>query len=472
VVQVFPITKDIGHFVGKKMKLNPNWQNLLILIPALLVAPILVLLYPDIHHGYDVPAFQEWSHHWAENWRNIYLSCSTCNYPIIGTFSSAGIISFLAQVSKQNTALSFRIFLSIIDGVNIFLILRILRHFSIKNAVAWSSVIGILPASYIGSSLWGQIDGISQTFILASLAWIIIFPARYIGSKKNNLVYIFVASLLLSALALTKQLTVFSLFPLGFILASNLFFNSQGIKGAVINLSMAIIVFLVFTFLWDLFLSLPTSFWSHLQFIWATGSDHGKIISANGFNMWMLFASKATDPSTIPFFANTLSPIISHFSPYKFGILFFLIYNLVLLISLMFFIGKNYQKKQQINNIQINMIFYLALANLSFNVLLTGTHERYLYHFYPLMLLTYLVMKKHNKELHRAYLYLILFGASIYGLFVFTILREIHIVNIHAILGIFHIFLLLNLTSLFLKNQNFKQNLTDFSLFTKKFTRY
>jgi len=432
---------------------------------GILFSVILVVSIPEFYHQGDMHRFWEWAHYWSENWKDIYLNCKGCNYPIIGTFSSAGLLSILGNGNYQNAVFSFRLLLGLIDGLNVLLIFWLLKQFSINNAALWAGIIGILPSSWAGGALWGQIDGISQLFILVALVWIVRSNLGHQVSKSNFRIYLAISSVMLSWIILTKQIAIFSFFSIGFLLTANVFFFSRKWSQFATD-SLLMIAFFIFSIiLWDSFLNLKEPYFSHLHYIWETGSSHGDVISLNGFNIWMFLGRNMRSSSHIPFFFNnvTNSHVLLLFTPYIAGVFFFLVFNSISSLSLLLFLRNQFLSGERFLNreILLNFIFYLALVNLSFNVLLTGTHERYLYHFYPFMILACLGLRKYTKLFSNNIIYIVVFGASLYGLFVLGILsnRAASLgYTTHWVLGIFHFGLLCYLFLIFLKYRKFNKS--------------
>jgi len=112
-----------------------KYKNVLhygLLILGISISAILVVSFKNFYHYDDVRAFLAWSQVWNQGRQDIYKNCALCNYPILGMFSSAGLLDLLVKVSSQNAIWDFRILLAIIDGANVWLIYLLLRVFSIK----------------------------------------------------------------------------------------------------------------------------------------------------------------------------------------------------------------------------------------------------------------------------------------------------------------------------------------------------
>jgi hypothetical protein len=96
-----------------------TYREYFILLVGVSISAVMVLAFPNLYHLWDVPEFLRWSKVWSEGWTAIYVNCASCNYPIVGMFSTAGLISFLGLADTPDPALSFRLILSVVDGLNV-----------------------------------------------------------------------------------------------------------------------------------------------------------------------------------------------------------------------------------------------------------------------------------------------------------------------------------------------------------------
>ncbi len=436
-----------------------TWDSIVLYI-GVFFSLILVIALPKVYFHIDLEIFWKWSHYWIENWKNIYVSCMDCNYPILGMFSSAGVLGFLGNQGFEKAVVSYRLFLGLIDGLTVLLLFGLLKMFQVGRPALWAGILGISVSSWSGT-VWGQIDGISQLLILLTLTWMVGANLKNQSLLKNFRIYIVVSAILLACLLLIKQLTLFSVFSLGLLLAANIGFQSRSWKQFALNSSLAFAVFLGIILFSDLFLRLPAPYFSHLQYIWEIGSNHGDFISGNGFNIWMFLGRNMFSASSLPLAG--LNPI---FSPYRIGNALFALYVAVITLSLFFFLKRHFLTGQRFLTPEalLSFIFYLALVNLSFNIFLTGTHERYLMHFYPFIIVAWLGLKSYSPHFSNEIFALILFGANLYGFFILQILFQSLGIFPHEfipywIIGLFHIALLAGLTVVFMRYQEFSKNI-------------
>jgi len=376
---------------------------------AMILPFFVIRFFPNFYHSSDMDDFFRWSQAWNADWRSIYINCERCNYPFLGTLFSGGVMSRLDSGSFARLANRFRYYLAVVDALNILMIWLILKNFQVKDAPLWAGIIGLLPSSWLGSSVWGQIDGAGQFLILLFFLLLIWFKQK---KRVINQFFLFavLAGFLLSLMLLTKQLIYFSIFALGIIFLANTLIFSH--KPIVIFLS-GVIAFVAFSLpilIVDLSLNLKAPYFSHLQYILATGSSHGDIISYTGFNIWVFFSDNplSSSHSPLPFI-----PVTVHSA----GIFLFLIVN-----TFLAFVFARHIYKHSDQFVVVSFL-YFALVNLIFNLTLTGTHERYLYHFYPFIIIACLAYLNKSDFFGRSTLAALLTGSLIYGAFLFGYLN-------------------------------------------------
>jgi hypothetical protein len=424
-----------------------------ILAAGLFFSLLAVIALPDFYYHKDVAAFWEWGQAWQAGWQAIYLSCAQCNYPLLGMFGSAGLMGLLSPLGVGKAVFFFRVILGLVDGLNVCLVFWLLKKFSVERAAYWAGVLGVSICSWVGGALWGQIDGLSQFSILAALAWLVKGNLRGWSSKTEFRIFLAAGSLLLASVILIKQLTIFSVLPLGLLFGVTIIFFSRQWREFLLNSTLALAVFFVAIFIWDPFLKLPAPYFSHLSYVWGQGSYHGDLISRDGFNLWMFLGRDMLSSSHVPLFEKF--PLLT---PYGLGMFFFIVYLGVITLSFLLFLRQQFQRGETFLNreVLLNGIFYLALVNLSFNVLLTGTHERYLYHFYPYLILAWAGLGRYQRLFSDQALSVFVLGASLYGLLILKVLPDLDFQLGYWpnwLLGLFHFGLLVYLTGVLFKYQ-------------------
>jgi hypothetical protein len=425
----------------RRMKNNSLLHNV-ILVLGVFISAIMVIAFPELYHRGDVVAFMGWAARWARGWNALYESCQTCNYPLVGMAASAGLFKILWKIGISDAVWIFRLILAAVDGANVVLIYLLMRQLAIKDAAFWAGLAGLLASAWVGGAVWGQIDGVSQFFILLILLWIVICGK---SSRISPPVYIGVSSLLSALLLLTKQLSIFSFFSLELLLLATIFLRRKGPAGfgwAALLLACQG----VFLFIWDLFLELPEPYRSHLQLVWGPRSDPGGKLSMNGINIWVFLDGSMWGSAHDPLFPNSAGVLQSLLTPFNLGIFLFLVFVILITASLWFFVRRIRLKAAagMDREIQLNFILHLALVNLGFNIWLTGTHERYLYHCFPFLLIACLGLMEYDRRFSKPLLVVILLGANLYGLFVFGVLQGRWAWNysVHRVVTVYIIFML------------------------------
>ncbi len=420
----------------EKIRIYIQW---LVMIAGLLIPAIIIALFPKLFHSSDVDDFWRWSQSWGANWRNIYIDCDRCNYPFVGTLVSGGVMNWMRIDNFKHIVAPFRYYLAVIDALNVLAAYFIMAKLKIKYAPLWAGLIGLLPSSWMGTSAWGQIDGVGQLLIMSTF---ILFARFNLNARTDTArYYFFVASagLLMSLAALTKQLILFSLVSLGFMTLVNIFLYSRKPANIALSLAILVIAFIAPILLIDAGLNLKAPYLSHLQYVLATGSQHGDTISSFGFNIWAFLAEdprgSSHDPLNIQLGSSSLFSVV----PYSAGIFLFLLVNMFLFFVYAKYFYRQYVKGLQFFNAEniLLLLLHLALVNLSFNLFLTGTHERYLYHFYPFIIVACLGLGFFK----RGFVYVLLAGGAYYGAVLYGYLTRLNLQFGQApfiILGVFH----------------------------------
>jgi hypothetical protein len=393
-----------------------------------LFLPFIFRLYNQtFYHFYDVITFKDWST-FIVSFRSVYLTNCYCNYPLIGLLTSSGMLHFF-----NGNIGNYLLFNSLIEACNGILIFLILNKLAIPSSYFWASIISLIPSTWVGGFLWGQIDNFGQLILYLCFLCFLNFNHNFKSYKSSFLLGLFIL-----VGFLTKQLLYPSLFAFIFVYLFQL--NKIGSKLLKYNSLLVFFVGLFIPFiLVELWLYIPEEYlFSHLEKIFLEGSDHMNEISGNGFNLWVLFYTSQDLDSTFP--------IVENFSPKTIGLIIFLIYVNILLIK---FLKSGYSL--------INTLFFISLTNLSMNIFLTGMHERYLYHFYPFVFLLVLLIKKNGLKVNFI-LILILFSSLIYGAFVFGVLSPViklgyfyQSLTAHRICAIWHCFILVLFTFFWFK---------------------
>lgn len=409
-------------------------------IGVVLLFPVLFrILFGSTYHSFDVGTFNEWIAY-THPFQTVYQTDCYCNYPIIGLLLSTGMMKIM------DNYLFFFLYLAFFESINVLLFYKLLSSWKIKRKRLYSLLFMVLPSTISGGALWGQIDHIGLTFLFLLLILLShLFQQSEAKKQASWWLFPLIGSLFYLAL-FSKQLLVFPLFPIGiaFLFLIFRFCNTKQLLSAFL---LALSGFLVLMIPVEWWLSYPQNgHFTHYQRILESGSDHLDIISGNGITIWQFFYSELEHPSTEPF-GLFLSPKTT---------------GIIITCVMSCWIFYHYFKKVRYSteiSFQIGLIcLVLALFNLSFNLFLTGTHERYLFYFYPFLILAFAGLSKHNLIFNTFDKMLFFIGSISYGIFVLAILKGwlkvdgAHVNTIyHKLLPILHLVIFVRLMLLLQK---------------------
>ncbi|MBC6952494.1 hypothetical protein DWB58_31680 [candidate division KSB1 bacterium] len=431
-----------------------RYKNPIVFIAGLTLPAFAIFIYPDWFQPDDLDAFLRWSQDWAKGAQTIYVNCMYCNYPFLGMAFSAGAVDWLGIRDFDGMMGLFRYYLALIDSLNVAALYYLLKTLAVKDSAFWAGVVGLLPSSWIGTSYWGQIENFGQLFILGFLLLAAIINKIPESKSWRTYLLAFTLGFLLSCLLMTKQLVFFSVISLGSMAVANLVLISRKRIRALLALTVLALSFAAPILLVDSLLKYDSQYLSHLHYVLAAGSSHGDTISSFGFNIWTLFTDDPFGSSH-----ETMSVFGLNLIPYNAGIALFLLSILLLSVAAIYFHIGEYKTGNRSFTVRhlCFWLVHLALVNLSFNLFLTGTHERYLYHFYPFAIASVLFLQK-MEGVNRAVL---LGGATFYGVFLYGYLTGYNL-NFdqlpYRIMTVLHVYLLVFFTgvliNVFLKQRS------------------
>lgn len=409
-------------------------NDLVFLCVGMLFPFIIRLLFPDIYHHFDVGAFNEWIPY-THPFSDVYQTSCYCNYPIVGMLLSSGVMDLLG-----GSITAFLLFLSFFESLNVLLFYVLLKKLNVPYSGCLAFIFMVLPSTWSGGALWGQIDHIGLTWIFLLIILIHTIYEKLQQQEPKVTSFIYFAIGLLSYLTLfTKQLMVFPLLPVMAALLLILF-SIKGYKNKMIAFLMMAGGVIIPFFAVEAWLSTDAQYtFGHYQRILTTGSDHMDIISGNGVNLWTLFYQQLEHPSTQPFLAGI--------TPKHLGVFLFFVTGVWFTIQ---YIWKNTVASATFKTGWLCL--FIAAFNLGFNVLLTGTHERYLFYFYPFLLIAYVTLNKKYIRFSLTDKWFFFASSVLYGMFVLSILNKWLKVNdqhvnsgFHKVIAVVHILLLVRL---------------------------
>ena len=431
--------------------------------------PFLLVNYVHYYYINDLATFRGWAECLEKFEQQIYLKClpTPPNYPVVGLFLSAGTIRAIKSIfnvsDSKNLDFIFRHYLAFFDLLNFILFTRLASLMRFRFPIFIGLILLIVPSTLVGGAIWGQIDGISLTFcLLATIGFFKYWLSNDAGSldksKWKSWFWLLFATLNLVIFILIKQLSLFSL-PFFFILiliTGYKLWQSFRYRG-IIFAAIALIIFILSFHYLDGLLEVPEHFNnSSLWFVLTGGgSQHAEIISGNGFNIWMLLGRNMISSSRAPF------PLLWQHKalnvvPYYAGMILYGILMTFLLLTglrISWQVLKWSGTKQRYNPevfLLACLCFFFGLSQLGFNVLLTGTHERYLYLGYPFLLIAVTWFYVNQIAFKMRSLIFCFFAASAYGFFVFAWMNAplpgiLFPMRRHEFLASIHLFLLVML---------------------------
>lgn len=144
----------------------------------LILGLLLPFVWVTIFENYaviDVGVFRDWATCLQTHGRDIYLNCPLRpNYPTVGIGVTAGVFQLLqTQLGIDEPLVAdqwFRYFLAGFESLNFLLLIAIFRLSQFRRPIATALGLVLLPSTWAGAAVWGQIDHISLCFLLATIA--------------------------------------------------------------------------------------------------------------------------------------------------------------------------------------------------------------------------------------------------------------------------------------------------------------
>jgi 4-amino-4-deoxy-L-arabinose transferase-like glycosyltransferase len=382
------------------------------LIALGLALPFVIVALIPVYHKGDLMAYARWADCLEAFGSRIYLEClayrpeSPLHYPSVGLWLSGGVVQAMRLLSESllgrtldalATDALVRFYLAIFASLDFLLLAwlaRLMRYGRPLLAAFW---LMLLPWMVVGGVLWGQLDAASLAGVL--LAFIALWQAwQAAGQRRLRLAWpwLLLAGLMLALLLLLKQLNTFALpfflFLLALVLGS--FWRELGGRGLAAALA-ALLLAAAFFRLLDSRFALPPEAWGSTFWHGWQASPHGDVISGNGFNLWILLGRDMWSSSREPFTALRLGPWSQDLTPYHTGMALYALL-LVGLFAAAFIAVRPLLARGELARLTDDrraallawLALLLGLTQLGFNVLLTGTHERYLFLGYPFLILS------------------------------------------------------------------------------------
>ena len=397
--------------------------------------PFIAVSACDASYRGDITTFIRWAEHLGNGTPTVYET--DANYPVFGILTSAGAAGWLQRHFGSaheafDAVAAFREYLAGWNAV-LFLLLGGLATL-IRLRMPWTIalLVSVIPSSWVGSALWGQIDGITQCLLMAPLvATALLF--RQVGQARLGpaLVANSLSFLLLGLALLTKQLSVFSAPLLTVFVTVGAMRIAARWKGIGFALAVAsTLVPLGLCFALDRAWPVPAGYHGSSAFyIWmGGGSDHANIIG-NGVNVWQLLGRDANSRSSEPFSSFMLGATNIELTPSQCGKVLFLAVSLLIAILWVRSLKRGRSLVQafwsfggrDLERTIATTLIAIGMHNLAMTLLLCGIHERSLYHGYVFLLLGSIAI--HQKSIGRVSWRIpvsVILGAACYGGFVFS----------------------------------------------------
>lgn len=391
---------------------RPSLATTLLLLAGVALPFVLVALLPNTYHKGDLMAYARWADCLQAFGPRTYLECaayrpeSPLGYPAVGLWLSGGVVQgmrllaesvFNRTLDTQTTDALVRFYLAIFAALDFLLLAWLAQLMRYPRPVLTAFLLMLLPWMVVGGILWGQLDGMSLAGAL--LAFIALWKAWLAAGRQRigpAALWLLLAALSLVLFVLIKQLNTFALPFFLFVLALVVWtlWRELGGRGAAAALAVLLLALAAFRLLDSRFALPPEALGSTFWHGWQV-SPHGEVISGNGFNLWVLLGRDMWSSSQEPFTALRLGAWQQELTPYHSGIVLYALLLLFLFATAFLAVRPLLARgalarladEQQAALLAL-LSLLLGLTQLGFNVLLTGTHERYLFLGYPFLILS------------------------------------------------------------------------------------
>jgi hypothetical protein len=409
-------------------------------IVAGILCPFIAVSTCDASFRPDIAAFERWAEHLGNGPSTVYET--DANYPVLGILTSAGAVGWLQRHLGSahhafDAVAAFREYLAGWNAVLFLLLGWIATIIRLRMPWTIALLVSVIPSSWVGSALWGQIDGVTQCLLMAPLvATALLF--RQVARKRLGLAVVAngLSFLLLGLALLTKQLSVFSVPLLTAFATVGAMQIAVRWKGTGFVLAVAsTLVPLGLCLAVDRALPVPAGYHgSSFLYVWmGGGSEHANIIG-NGVNVWQLLGRDVNSRSSEPFWSFMLGATSIQLTPSQCGKVLFLAASLLIAIlwvrslkrgrswfeAFRLFGGADLQRTIA------TTLTAIGMHNLAMTLLLCGIHDRYLYHGYVFLLLGSIAV--HQKSMGRVSWRIpvgVALGAACYGGFVFSCMAQL-----------------------------------------------
>ncbi|MEM8641562.1 MAG: hypothetical protein AAGG51_22505 [Cyanobacteria bacterium P01_G01_bin.54] len=386
----------------------------------------------------DVGVFRDWAVCLQEYGREIYLDCPLRpNYPTVGILLTAGVFRIFQDglgIADANVAdQGFRYFLAAFESLNFLLLIALFHLSQFRWPIATALGLTLLPSTWAGAAVWGQIDHLSLAFLLMALVLLLRYwraiDAAGPGPFRQQWLYCVLIPMSITLYILNKQIALFS-FPFLFLLLGITGYKLQigRSRAGLLQFCTLLLIFVVsFRGLDTVFALEPSYLGSSFIGVWAQGSGHGNIISGDGANLWVLLERDLQSTSHFPLFHLGTVEV----KPYTLGIIAYALVLMFLFQS----VFKAVRDRSQVTQVQpasdaVELLYFACLFHgiswLGFNLLLTGSHDRHPYLAYVFLLLAIAYYGLNQRRWPITVILFSGFVATAYGLFILSTKSALH----------------------------------------------
>lgn len=317
-------------------------------------------LHHDLGHEADMRFFHEWYLAFREG-PAFYRDGPGTNYPIHGILWICGPAWVLERLGAT---LDFPVFRTVLKATLVCWEIALIptlaglaRALGHTRPRTLALLVAALPSTWAVGALFGQIDVIGTTLLIAA-AWALV---RF--RQHGRPAALALGVLMLALALLTKQLTWFSAPALITLALAGLRRHRRPALWAF-ALAAPLLLFVA-----DPFLELPAGFHSHLHFILTGGgSSHGDEVVASGASVWSIFHVGGTRAEDVRW-------VVSSF---VWGWMF---WGCTQAIALWHLHRLGWSNRA--------LLWWSGMAQLAMCTLMTGVHERYFAHAIPLLVLAH-----------------------------------------------------------------------------------
>ncbi len=400
---------------------------------------LLLAAHSRVANWWDLEAFDRWSAHQPSrglvlpsrdrSFATLYRDTG-CNYPPLGVVASAGAMTAIKAAMRAIGAThvdhrqAFRAYLAVFEALSILLVLRLLVALDVPHPTATAAGLYLLPSSWAGGAVWGQIDVVTTAILLgAALCFVRVACANASRPALDELAVVAGAAALAAALE-TKQTAAFSL-P-GLLALATVALVALGRRhggrralraGALAAASAAAVLLALERAVFEP----PAGHRWIASYVWTTGAWHTGRLSGNGPNVWTLLGRPLASSSDVP--------LVAFLTPRQLGHATFVAVVAFLLVMQATAVRDALRSSSRVATdgrwLCATALVVTGLTNFALGVFVVGTHERHMVHAFPFLLLGVFALHRCDPSSRsRAQVALAVAAAAVYGAVVYGVLTH------------------------------------------------